>query len=244
MTVSSIQDKFAEASTNGGSITISPTSAFTAGSALNITCTFGDDTSTATCSDGVNTYSASQSMQRDTTNHQSMCRFEANNIASGTPTITVTFSGTPNFRGVHLSEVGGAAASAADGTAGNTQASPGTGTDAVTSTTVTNTNQPALLVGVAIDSSGAFGAPAAGTGFTALNNGWGFGGSNLARAETKRFTDTTGHAATFTAVGNDIHMTVAGMFDEAAAAGGGVTLPELERGIRGLERGMNYGRFH
>lgn len=220
MTASVLQEKFVDSAGAATTLTISPNAGFTANSTLHIVATFGDTTSTVTISDGTNTYSSGLNIQRDTTNGQSQVHFYANNIAAGTPTITATFSASTSFRGLYAGEMGGTAVAANDGSAGNLQATPGTGTDAVTSTTVTNTKQPVLLNGVSLESSGSTTAPNAGTGFTSSATGWGFGGSALARAESKRYTDTTGHAATFTAIASSIHMTHGLMFDEFGAGGG------------------------
>ena len=83
-----------------------------------------------------------------------------------------------------------------------------------------------LLNGVGFQSAGSSSAPSAGTGFTSTATGWGFGGTALARAESQRYTDTTGHAATFTAASNVAHLTVGFMFDEASGTATSLPMPQ------------------
>lgn len=220
MTISVRQEKYGDNAGAGSTLTIVPTSAFVASNPGMVACTWEATTGTPTCSDtSGNTWSTAQNIIRDTGNAQSQCHFYCDSLAAASPTITVNFGSSVSFRGIYVAEFTGASATSHDGSNGQFQNAPGTGSNGVSSNTVTNAVQPALLNGVGFNSAGSSGAPNAGTGFTSTTTGWGFGGTSLARSESQRYTDTTGHAATFTALGNTQHLTSGQMFDEAAVGG-------------------------
>lgn len=130
--------------------------------------------------------------------------FQVPNIKSGVTALKVVLSGTASaFMFIYeFDEMG---ASPLDVSNMNQQDNPGTGTDAVTSGTDTNTAQPAMLIGFTRSSSGN-NAPAAGTGF-GTGDAW---SQNFGRAEFKRITVTGSQAATFTA-GGATHDFITGM---------------------------------
>lgn len=144
-------------------------------------------------------------------------RFLFPNTAAGTPVVTVTYGITALNRGLWINEVRNAAVSPLDGSAGQTQASPGNGTDAITSGTATNTNQPGLILGLSFDDrTVAPVAPAPGTAFIDNGAGWTFAGGNQARLESKRITTTTAVAATFTGTTGVVPTTLMVLLDELA----------------------------
>jgi hypothetical protein len=112
----------------------------------------------------------------------------------GLTSVDVTWSGgDPGERGVYVSEYTGIAASSSLITfARDDQATPGTGTDAVTSGVSNVTSQPALIWGISGDYPN----------LATLNIGTGFTNrdvDNGVRIEDKRVTSTGNQAATFTA---------------------------------------------
>lgn len=95
------------------------------------------------------------------------------------------------------------------------QASPGTGTDAVTSGTGNVTSQPALIWGAVLTAGGTY---VAGTGFT-QRSVWGF-----SCVEDKRVTATGNQAATFTMSGSATNvLSIMMAFAEAGAGGSGTS---------------------
>src|SRR3990167_5060668 len=116
-----------------------------------------------------NTYTIQANKTDDTTNGQTGQTFFARVTAAGTPVITVTFASTTMWRRVIVAAYSGLANPAADGTIGNWQSSPGTGTDAVTSTAVTTTADGDLIVGFHQNTGSSSGNISAGTNFTRRN---------------------------------------------------------------------------
>lgn len=141
------------------------------------------------------------------------------NSAAGTVTVTMTTSSAP-WRGLVLVEVGGAATSSLDGHVGQLQTAPGTGTDGVSSTATTSSNQPALVVGLSFNTDTGS-APTAGSGFGSD----GVDTTILGRVESKRVTATGSQTATFTAVNNLHHITFVVVIDETGGGGGGGDTP-------------------
>jgi hypothetical protein len=208
-------------STNG--TTIAATLTLAAGSYLHVMA-FGNGAvgMTASISDGVNTYTAIGSVFQS----GKAFHWSAGPVASGSTTITVTFSALINLKAIVVREITGCSAvQSAHAEAG--PSTPGTGTDAVSSGTLTPTSQPALISGLCLDTF--FGAtPAAGTGFTSSSSApligkcwdWGDGvGNSYARIENQRVTSTSAVAATFTssAGASNKYCVLAAAFTEAAA---------------------------
>ncbi len=116
----------------------------------------------------------------------------AANITGGTtPTVTATFTDGSTQRSMSCGEFSGLATSTPlDQQTGQAQTDPGTGTDAVSSGTMTTTQHDELIVGATC----CFSPPAtAGTGFTK------FPGSDVSTVTEYRIVSITGtYAATFT----------------------------------------------
>lgn len=170
------------------------------------------------------TFSSALDNIDDTTNHQRIVHYYANNVPAQTTTITASFTGSATYRGIKIKRITGSSgydsvASAAH--AGQIQVTPTTSTDAVSSgNTSALSAQPALISGFSIATAVAR-TTAVGTGFTNdQTTAWQFGsGINMSASESKRVTSTSALAATFTAASNDSQSTVAAVFLETSVAG-------------------------
>ncbi len=114
-----------------------------------------------------NTYTVYQTGGADATNGLSAALYYRANITNAPTVITANFTGGPSFRAIVADEFSGlATASIADGAHLNVQASsPGTGTDAITSGSITTTVAGNTVYGYTVNTSGAeVGSP--GTGYT------------------------------------------------------------------------------
>lgn len=228
------QSVFADNLASGASIAATLT--VSAGSTLVVICshdTFTQPSGATTIADTLNgSYPAHKENINDTVNVQRLIASVFTNSAAGSNTVTATFPGATQFRGIMVAEITGVPTSAAfDGSAAQVQAAPGTGTDAVTSGTAssigagsTNANQPAVVFGFSGNFAGNA-APAKGTGFSdtpTTTTGWAWGGPNpdLVRSEFKRITSTGAQTSTFTAgtAGTNGHSTIVINIDEATAA--------------------------
>ncbi len=136
--------------------------------------------------------------------------FSRTNITNAPTVITAHLSASIGFVGIAADEFSGSSTTSSDerdGTAhgGQFQATPGTGTDAVTSGNFTTSTNGDLLYGVSFN-NGAGNNPASGTGFTAGVAGsfpaYGF----LSEYKTQA-TAGSGTATTFTAATNTGHTT-------------------------------------
>lgn len=213
----------------------SPTSDSATGSAVNIstpgtitvaagdtivafTTVAQDQTTTMAISDGTNTYDRVFTQYDGSSLTYSI--FVAENVAAGTYTLTATWDGgTRANRSIFAFPISGLkTTSFQSGTAfRNVQATPGTGTDGVTSGTTTPTEQPACLIGWHFAAAAA-GTPATGTGLTSVGTGLQFGtGTDLVRVQHKRLTSTAGTTATGTAAANSAHVTMVCVLSEAVA---------------------------
>jgi hypothetical protein len=142
------------------------------------------------------------------------------NLTGGACTVTVTFSIAVQASIVATHEFsGGATSSSLSGHTAQCQTTPGNGTDAVTSGTITTTSGD-YLVGGTTNGSASGASVAAGTGFASRENAgtyFGFGTEDLFPASGSPT------AVTFTATGSPaVQCTVAASFK---AAGGGGTRP-------------------
>ena len=138
--------------------------------------------------------------------------------------ITASWVGGPNgglsgsYPAMWIKEIGGVTATAYQTSGGQTQNSPGTGANAITTGNVTPTSQPALLSALCINDTGTTPPASAGTGFTSGTTGM----SSSAVSESMRLTSTSAVAATFTDATNGggyIFDTMAVVWNEAGAAG-------------------------
>lgn len=177
-----------------------------------------DLTASLACTDGTNTYALKFATYEATTT-TNFCILVAENVASGTFTQTLAWGGsTRTNRGIYAVGVTGLKATSYQTGAIANQASPGTGSDGVTTGNMTPTEQPACVIGAAV-CSGAISTPATGTGFTSIGTAWQFGtGTDLFRAEHQRITSTAAVALTATAGSNVRHFSVAVILSEAVSA--------------------------
>lgn len=149
----------------------------------------------------------------------------------GTPaaalTITTTFSADPGRSAILMHEIsGGLTTDPIDGNAINNQTNPGTGTDAVTSTAITPSQDNSYLFG-AVTASPAGANYSTGTGWTTRLTG------TVDQASEEIIQGSAGsQAATFTCDENFTETTTSIMaFKEAAVAGGiGITGPVVLTG--------------
>lgn len=220
MTATVLQERASDATGGGANISIAFLSNNTVGSAIHAISTWGDTVITlSSITDTNNSYGAVlNAIQTGAPTSQSQAHCIAVNIAAGANTVQANFSSSVAFRGIWAREIGSVTTAPTDGTNAQAQNAPGTGTDAVSSLTATNTIQPVLMSAVTLD-AGFVTPPAIGTGFTlGSNTNWTFGGGNGATSEHARFTNTNAKAATFTAQNAaSATLTSMAMFDEAVA---------------------------
>jgi hypothetical protein len=142
--------------------------------------------------------------QADATNDQDLAVYKIENPGAGTYTITLAVSTGGGGAGqgwleIAATPVSGCVLSSIDvGSSTNSQAAPGSGTDAITSgTAITPSAYPVIAVafGYCSDSSE---APAAGTGWTSVGAGFSFGGGTNALRIEKRYITSGTAQATFT----------------------------------------------
>lgn len=139
------------------------------------------------------------------------------NLPNGVGTTTATAASAVTFFSLYCAEYSGLDTITPFQTTfagGSRQASPGTGTDAVTSGSVTPIYQPAAVIGYTHDSSTNTLANA-GTGFTARTGAVNYGSGLVARPEDKRITELLSLAATWTATGGTgTYWSFVGVFSE------------------------------
>lgn len=142
------------------------------------------------------------------------------NSAAGADTITVNFTGSAGFGSVAIHEYSGVAtASALDKTTTNNQVNPGTGTDAITTGSVTTTTDGQLIFGFAAQYDSVASTTAGGTGYTERQDPFGD-----TPTEDRIQTSAGAIAATFTAgnASQDFFSWIA-TFKAAVAASGAPT---------------------
>lgn len=209
-------------STNG--TTIAATITVASGSCLHVAA-FANGSSglTASVSDGTNTYTAIGNVFQS----GKAFHWSTGPVSSGTLTLTVTFGATVNLKGIIVREITGSSGYQSIH-AENALTTPGTGTDAITSGSMTPASQPALISALCVDTF--FGAtPTAGTGFTSSTGApllgkcwdWGDGTANsYCRLENQRIISTSSTAATFTSSAGaaDKFCVLAAIFTESGGA--------------------------
>ena len=153
-------------------------------------------------SDGVHTFNQVGSTYTDADDRCAW--YEAIGTASGTRTITVTFSSTVTFRYAAAINVSGSDSSASQAIVltSNKVGDWSTATDNMTSGTLTPTGQPNAVIGLGSTIYNAR-AIAAGTGYTSLGAlaNWDLANGDTSRAEWKRTTSTSSSPVTFTLSG-------------------------------------------
>lgn len=211
-----VQTVFAESSSAGGDITVTLT--VTAGNVLHVWAAVDDANAPtpSSCSDnsGVNTYTLLDEVH-ETLHGNYVSQFRSNfGVAGGSTIVAVTFPNAPNdFRAICVQEINGALT--VSDHKGNVQDTPGTGTDGVTTGTMSQVG-PGLVTALSYHSTGAVNIPAAGTGFLSQGTGWTFGGGNTgARVEAVQFAGNK--AATFTAGTDATHVTLGAIYQGSTA---------------------------
>lgn len=161
----------------------------------------------------------------DTTNNQNLAQSYFAGHPSGDTTITINFSGTVDVLGVLVFEVAGIRTQGAyGGSAGVRQATPTTVPNLVQAGPFKTLGRPGILLALSGDmtvqsppaaSVAALGWTDAGT-FLDL----GLGGANFFRAASKPVLDASQSLATFTALNNRSHSTIAMVLLDAGGAYG------------------------
>lgn len=185
-----------------------------------------DQTASFAASDGTNAYALKHALYEPTTD-KSLGVLVAENATAGTYTVTGSWSGTRTSNGVYAVPVSGLKPASYQIGAITQQPTPGTGTDGVTTGTMTPTEQPACVIGLVLN-GGSLATPAAGTGFTNIGTGWDFGlGTSLLRAIHKQITSTSGVALTGTAPADVRHFSAAVILSESSAGAGGMSVGQM-----------------
>lgn len=184
----------------------------------------GGGTPTITVSDGTG-YTGIGTVIADPGN-QGIQAFYRPNVNANTYTVVASYSpGAPVARGIMVAEIVNATGTPLNVSGpGNFQATPGAGTDTITSGTAqSNTAQPALVVALSILTGAAGLAPLAGTGFTSPTTnptGWAIAfAGDQARVESKRVTSLAAQQGLFTPIVNSGHCTTMAVFLETGSGG-------------------------
>lgn len=162
----------ANAGTSASGTSISATGSVIGSGNVVCGCVFFDNpaaTLTSVTDDQSNTYTIEQTIQNSDGSNLFLSSFYLTNITNGPKTVTANFGSSTPHTQITWDEYSGLAASAVlDGHAGQAQAAPGTGTDAITSGNFTTTDNGDLIwAGMFCGSGNAV----AGTGYTRrLNN--------------------------------------------------------------------------
>ena len=220
-----VQDK---AGTQFGATTVAATfdSSVIAGNLLAVYVIWEDteNSITASCADGLSNSYTDVNNPTDLSGSARGAMFYAKDIAGGSCTVTVTLSSSVNAQ-IVIAEIAGAdTATPLDDSSMNAQADPGTGTDVVTSDSITTTVADIYLFGV----SGTIAATgiASGTGFVNQNE---LGGSSRTLFEDKTLASTATIAATWTNTASAFEDNISGIMAFKAAAAGGVNVVPLLR---------------
>jgi hypothetical protein len=224
------------ATTTASTITLAQT--YTGGESV-VVCFNHNNSPTSnavTITDGTNTYTPVNNAIDTGLGVKSWIFFCPSAVA-GSYTLTGTVNANTNWRAIAAYRYSGLANSAAEVTASQRQVAPGTGTDAVSSTSMTPTAAPAMVFGFTVNVTDTS-APAAGTGFTDQGRpaSWTAGSMGAARMEDKRVTNAAAVSSTFTSsVGTETYITVGAVFGEAGTG----TTPALVQTTSGTNSGTN-----
>lgn len=192
--------------------------AVTPGSSLHVIAKSSDSPASITCADDVNSaHTAIGSLVSDGSGHRGQ-HFKFDNTGAGTPTVTVTFSGSVTNRAILIREIGGT--SGYDVQASRQQNGSVSSPDGIDSGTASPSVQPGLVSGAAVIHSGSAAITGAGSGGQVLDvhplTNWGFTDS---ASEHFRYTDLAARAASFAtgAGGSPNAMIFAAFFKETGA---------------------------
>lgn len=228
MPVSVVQSRSSASTASGSNISLAFASNTAAGNAIHAaaTCDTGSAQTISSFQDTSNSFGALLDNPNDSVNAQRLGHAVAVNIAGGADTVQANFSAATTFRGLWIKEIGGVGASPLDGHNGQTQGSPGTGTDGVSSGTWATANAPHLMSGFAVNTTTAGAVFTHGTGYTDEGQAWPiYSATNQGNAESQRFTSTGTRAVTFTASANVAVCCVGAAFDEASNPAPDITPP-------------------
>jgi hypothetical protein len=202
------------------------------GNAIHVVAANNNIVSFTGCADGVNSYT-SIGVVNDATDSRGVQHWYANNVTGGTLTITVTQGGAGTQMAGMAAEIGTTSGYDASATipanGGAYQATPGTGTNAITTGNFTPSVQPGLMHAFVYTTGTPYTLLSVGTGFTAgitgdpNAKGGNLGGSYA--CENKRYTATTAFAGTFTTSISVPVITVAALFKESPPVSIGYMLP-------------------
>jgi hypothetical protein len=214
MTISVVQEQQTSSNSSASNIGLSIT--VSGGDYLHVIVTndsgSGNSIEVSSLVDGTNSYTSLDDIN-DGTDHQRIRHYWTGPVIGGTYTLTATFSATCVARGLLVAEIGGTSGLIAHNA--NVQASPGTGSNAVTSGTLTYTGVPALIYSL-VASTADTTSNTTGTGFTNLGFKWTvIQGSQGAQTEYLITAVNSVTAATYTASVNSTRMTVAGVWQQA-----------------------------
>jgi hypothetical protein len=210
----------ADAAASASATTITRTATYAAGETIAVLVHWGSTTITvSSVSDGTHTFTPRTVVTgANFTRRQQW--FVAKNVAAGSFTITVTFSLTVGNRHVAYFRTANPDTTAdPQDSKGQDQFSPGTGTDAVTTTNMTPTSQPAGVLATDVTYTSAS-TVTAGTGYTSLGVLTAFNAlaGDTSRIEFQRITSTSAIAGTFTLGSADSSFSMGLILTEAAAA--------------------------
>ena len=216
-----VQSAYAVDDSAGNGTTIAVTlNSVAAGNLLDCSSGWGDIPGTITCtvSDGTSYTADAAGKVRDIPNIQASQNFFKPNSGSGNFTATATFSSNCAYRRIRLIEVSGlATASPEDKSARQTQTTPGTGADAVSSSATSATTQANdFVLGIThnnLEVDPGTGTVSAGTGFTLYTAA----SHTIAAVEYKSVSATGAQTATFTQSVNNDRNTHVIAFKEAAS---------------------------
>lgn len=182
---------------------------------------------------GTNTY-AYIGTQADTTNGQCIAVFVVKNAVAGTYTVTFTLASVATFKGLGIRRYTGLNNTGTPQFIGNPQNNVPTTPNAITSTNITPSAQPAILFSFTQETSGNGAATATASGTFNSRGAFATWNTSISNTMTEdlRLTSTAAVAATFTA-GNasNTFTTIAVVYPEAGV--GGATI-EGSRRTRGL----------
>ena len=192
MTVAVRQEATGFITVAGSVITITPASAYLAGSSLHLVGSCLNNNTITIGGDGVNTFvSFGAAFLYGSTKH--LQHWYANNVAAGAPTLTFNLSASTTQWQVYLAEISGT--SGLDTSITNAQTAIGSGTDVLTTGNVTPSLQPGLIHALCVNNNS--GGYASGTGYTLGISGTDHTASGFYNTESLRYTSLSALAATW-----------------------------------------------
>jgi Concanavalin A-like lectin/glucanases superfamily/Domain of unknown function (DUF2341) len=220
------------------------TGAVHVGDVMNVAVTMANNTLGSVTDNLGNTYTMNSGVY-DSIDGQRDEIWSAPITVAGTPTVTLKYQPTPGTTTDDCSSInadpfsGSDTSSTMDGATGQTQTTPTTGTDALTSGTYSTTKDGDLIYTATVDTASGLNPGSTGTGFAALTTS-----SNiiLKTAYLIQSSHSAATAGTWTAAANDTHITQSQAFTPAGTGGGGAvpSAPKVSifHGILRILKGM------